>query len=87
DRKRVETVGSIRATSFASDPKVPRQTEIMLPVAGQAVQGFSAIVPQGNGEYMALTDNGFGSKVNSVDALLMVHRVKPDWQSGDLQRL
>lgn len=87
DRKRVDAVGSIRATSFAADPKAPRGTEIMLPVAGQAVQGFSAIVPQGNGEFLALTDNGFGSKVNSVDALLMVHRVKPDWQSGAMQRL
>ncbi|WP_042689605.1 esterase-like activity of phytase family protein, partial [Azospirillum sp. B506] len=87
DRKRVDAVGTIRATSFAADPKVPRETEIMLPVAGQAVQGFSAVVPQPNGEFLALTDNGFGSKVNSVDALLMVHRVKPDWQSGAMQRL
>ncbi|PWC34279.1 esterase-like activity of phytase family protein [Azospirillum sp. TSO35-2] len=87
DRKRVDAVGSLRATSFAADPKAPRETEIALPVAGQAVQGFSAVVPQANGEFLALTDNGFGSKVNSVDALLMVHRVKPDWQSGAMQRL
>lgn len=86
DRKRVETVGSVIATSFASDPKAPRQTEIGLPVAGQAVQGFSAVVSQGNGEFLALTDNGFGSKVNSVDALLMVHRVKADWATGKLER-
>ncbi|BAI73007.1 hypothetical protein AZL_023690 [Azospirillum sp. B510] len=87
DRRRVDAVGSIRATSFASDPKVPRETEILLPVAGQAVQGFSAVVPQADGEFLTLTDNGFGSKVNSVDALLMIHRVKPDWRSGAMRRL
>jgi hypothetical protein len=86
DRKRVEAVGSLIATSFAADPKAPRQTEIGLPVAGQAVQGFSAVVPQGKDVFLTLTDNGFGSKVNSVDALLMVHRVKADWTTGALNR-
>jgi len=86
DRKRVEAVGSLIATSFAADPKAPRQTEIGLPVAGQAVQGFSAVVPQGKDVFLTLTDNGFGSKVNSVDALLMVHRVKADWATGALNR-
>ncbi|MBW8729128.1 MAG: esterase-like activity of phytase family protein, partial [Inquilinus limosus] len=38
--------------------------------------------PVGNGEYVVITDNGFGAKANSPDAMLMVHRVKPDWQAG-----
>mgnify|MGYP001028650647 FL=1 len=29
-----------------------------------------------------LTDNGFGSKVNSPDAMLFFHRIKPDFESG-----
>lgn len=56
--------------------------EPKLPFKGQPVQGFSGIVPQGNGEYMVLTDNGFGSKANSPDAMLMFHVVKPDWKTG-----
>ena len=33
-----------------------------------------------------LTDNGFGSKINSYDALLMVHNMKVDWAQGSVAR-
>jgi hypothetical protein len=32
-----------------------------------------------------VSDNGFGSKGNSADAMLAVHRVRPDWNSGAVQ--
>lgn len=79
DRQRRTELGSIPSIDFASDPKAPRRTGVDLPLAGQPAQGFSAIEPIGGGAYLILTDNGFGGKVNSVDALLMVHRVQPDF--------
>jgi hypothetical protein len=51
------------------------------------VQGFSGIRSLGNNEFLVLTDNGFGSKLNSPDALLMFHSIKADWASGKVERL
>lgn len=82
DRKRVETLGTIPTLSYVSDAKAPRGSGVGLPLAGQAVQGFSAILPLGGGEFLTLTDNGFGSKASSPDVLLMVHKVKADWATG-----
>ena len=47
-------------------------TGISLPFIGQPVQGMSgfAMNRAGDGSIFTLTDNGFGSKVNSPDALL-----------------
>ena len=61
-----------------------RPTGISLPFIGQPVQGFSGIKPvQGEaGAYWVLTDNGFGTKRNSPDALLMVHKIRPDFRAG-----
>jgi hypothetical protein len=81
-RQRVEKIGSVAANTFVGDPKNPRASGGFLPVKGQAVQGFSGIHSLGHGMFLALTDNGFGNKVNSMDALLMVHHVKPDWKTG-----
>ncbi len=82
DRKRVTAIGSIRGVDSASDPKAPRTTGIDLPFTGQPVQGFSGIKKVGDGTFWVLTDNGFGSKVNSPDAALMFHQVRPDWTGG-----
>jgi hypothetical protein len=35
-----------------------------------------------DGSIYALTDNGFGSKANSADAMLFFHKLKPDFTSG-----
>jgi hypothetical protein len=53
-----------------------------LPLAGQPVQGFSGIRAIGDGRYYVLTDNGFGSKANSPDAMLFFHVVRPDFETG-----
>lgn len=50
-----------------------------LPAPGQIVQGISALRAAGEGAYWALSDNGFGAKANSADAMLMLHQVKFDW--------
>ncbi|MDP4302112.1 esterase-like activity of phytase family protein [Leptothrix discophora] len=87
NRLRVESLGSVPGNTFVGDPKFPRASGGALPIQGQSVQGFSAIVALGKDEFLAMTDNGFGSRINSADALLMVHRVKADWASGQVRRL
>lgn len=51
--------------------------EIPAPYPGQPVQGFSATHRLGDGSYLVMSDNGFGNKKNSADALLAVHRIRP----------
>ncbi len=87
NRQRTEALGTIEGVTFVGDPKHPRKSGGTLPIKGQSVQGFSGIVSLGNAEFLALTDNGFGSKLNSQDALLMVHNVKADWAKGEVTRL
>jgi hypothetical protein len=49
----------------------------------QPVQGFSAVLPGfREGTFDVMSDNGFGNKANSADALLRVYTVKPDFKSG-----
>ncbi|MFW6188094.1 MAG: esterase-like activity of phytase family protein [Actinomycetota bacterium] len=49
---------------------------------GQPVQGFSGVHANGDGTYLAMSDNGFGNKANSRDFLLAVHRIAPDLDGG-----
>ncbi|MEM1400220.1 MAG: esterase-like activity of phytase family protein [Pseudomonadota bacterium] len=53
-----------------------------LPLKGQPLQGFSGIKAIGDGSYYVLTDNGFGSKSNSPDAMLFFSIVRPDFETG-----
>jgi hypothetical protein len=84
--RRIDLVGSVEGVSNA-DPRGPRGTGIFLPVAGQPVQGFSGVRRLGGDEFLVVTDNGFGSRANSPDALLMFHRLRADWGAGRLRRL
>jgi hypothetical protein len=47
-------------------------------VQRQPLQGFSGIKAVEDGSFWVMTDNGFGAKKDSADALLMFHRIKPD---------
>ena len=51
------------------------------------MQGLSGIKNLKDGTFLTLTDNGFGSKANSPDAMLMFHVIKPDWKSGAVERV
>ncbi len=51
------------------------------------MQGFSGIKAMPDGTFWVTTDNGFGTKKDSADALLMFHRVKPDWKAGTVEHL
>jgi hypothetical protein len=84
---RIDTPESVPGISALSDKAAPRPTGISLPFKGQAVQGLSGIKTLKDGTFLTLTDNGFGSKANSPDAMLMFHVVKPDWKSGTVERV
>jgi len=64
------------------------KTGIALPFLGQPVQGMSgfAMNRAEDGSWFALTDNGFGSKANSPDAMLFFHRMQPDFAAGTVER-
>ena len=64
-------------------------TGISLPFIGQPVQGMSgfAMNRAADGSIYTLTDNGFGAKANSQDALLFFHRMKPDMATGKVDLL
>ncbi|WP_157266924.1 esterase-like activity of phytase family protein [Azohydromonas aeria] len=79
--QRVEAPGTVPGTSGG------RPTGVSLPFAGQPLQGHSGIKHMSDGSYWVLTDNGFGSKANSPDAMLYLNRYKVDFASGRLSRL
>ena len=54
---------------------------IDLPFDGQPAQGFSAIIADGNGGYLALVDNGFGRRENSPDFLLRIYFLNPEFRT------
>jgi hypothetical protein len=80
--RRVDTIGAIEGTSFLSAKEAPHRTGHKMPMQGQSVQGMFGIKSVGDGTYFVLTDNGFGAKANSYDAMLMFRKVKPDWTTG-----
>ncbi|GGF73145.1 hypothetical protein GCM10007301_36190 [Azorhizobium oxalatiphilum] len=86
DRVRNDKPGSVPAIGSLSAKEAPRPTGLATPFNGQAVQGMSGIVHEGNGNFIVITDNGFGSKANSSDAMLMVHRFAMDFKGGTIER-
>ena len=63
---------------------VDEVTGLARPFEGQPVQGFSGIRSLGDDRFLVLTDNGFGAKANSADALLMFHELRVDWVAGEV---
>ncbi len=76
------------ADSFAPGPTSGRQLGLD-PINGRAVpfedrqpiQGFSAILENGDGSFLAMSDNGFGSLENSADYRLRVYRIRPSFET------
>ncbi|PZQ50382.1 MAG: hypothetical protein DI556_07450 [Rhodovulum sulfidophilum] len=83
---RVDAPYSAPATT--SPAQGGRATGLSLPFIGQAFQGLSGLAHNRapDGSFYLLTDNGFGAKANSGDALLMFHRVAPDWAAAAIDR-
>ena len=40
-----------------------------------------------DGTFWSLSDNGFGTKLNSPDAALMLHHLRIDWANGKVERI
>lgn len=78
---------SLPAATFSSGPVSgqfvgtgPFNNVHVPPFAGQPVQGFSAILDGPlPGTFYLMSDNGFGSRANSADALLRVYAARIDW--------
>jgi hypothetical protein len=81
DRRRADGLGTVPGKDGV------RPTGLSLPFDGQPVQGFSGIKANGDGTFWSLSDNGFGSKLNSSDAALMLHHLKFDWEAGTVDRM
>lgn len=79
--KRVTEFGAVAGKS------ADRLTGIGLPIDGQPLQGHSGIRHMSDGTYWVLTDNGFGSKANSPDAMLYLNHYDIDFKSGTVKRL
>jgi hypothetical protein len=63
-----------------------RPTGVRFPFEGQPVLGISSLRAAAEGGLWALQDNGFGGKANSADAMLALHRLVPDWETGGVAR-
>ena len=48
---------------------------------GQPVMGFSSLIAAEDGSFLSVVDNGFGHQHNSVDFLLRVYRLKPEFRT------
>ena len=81
DRKRAEGLGTVPGKDGI------RPTGLSMPFNGQAMQGFSGIKTMDDGTFWSLSDNGFGSRLNSSDAMLMLHHLKFDWDAGKVDAL
>jgi hypothetical protein len=64
-----------------------RPTGLSLPFVGQPLQGLSGFAMNlaEDGSTFVLTDNGFGAKANSPDAMLFFHRMLPDFAAGTVE--
>lgn len=59
------------------------QNGIAFPRPQQPVEGFSGIVAgRSQGEYLAMPDNGYGTKANSQDFLIRAYYVRPDFKTA-----
>ncbi|MFX5340187.1 esterase-like activity of phytase family protein, partial [Acinetobacter baumannii] len=78
---RVDAIGSVEGKSF------DRPTGVKLPFKGQPLQGHSGIKKAADGTFWVISDNGFGSKANSPDAMLFLNNYRIDWTKGAVERV
>lgn len=79
--QRTEALGTIEGLSAG------RPTGVSVPFKGQPLQGHSGIKKMADGTFWILTDNGFGAKANSPDAMLYLNRYKVDFKGGSMKKL
>jgi hypothetical protein len=82
----LEKFASLPADTFAPGPT---SGQFALPANGrtppfldqQPVQGISSIMKAAHGEFLVMSDNGFGAKTNSADYVLRVYRIDPHFRT------
>lgn len=79
--QRVDTLGTVEGLSAG------RPTGMSVPFKGQPLQGHSGIKKMPDGSFWIITDNGFGAKANSPDAMLYLNRYRIDFKTGAMKRL
>jgi hypothetical protein len=80
--RRIDAVASVVGTD--GNGTIVRPTGLSYPFIGQPVEGLSGIKSLGNGTYLQLQDNGFGSKINSPDLILQAYVTQPDFSTGNI---
>jgi hypothetical protein len=70
--------GPVSGTLLGSTPI----NGVAVPFASQPVQGVSAVLDAGGGDYWIMEDNGYGAKNNSADFLLRMYRAHPDFETA-----
>ena len=78
---------SLPADTFAPGPTsgqliAPANGRVPPFVDKQPVQGFSSVLRTPGGDFLAMSDNGFGAKPNSPDYVLRFHRIDPDFRTA-----
>ncbi|MDA0179259.1 esterase-like activity of phytase family protein [Solirubrobacter phytolaccae] len=58
---------------------------VVPPFPGQPIPGFSGALYEGGNRFLAMPDNGFGTKGNSRDFLLRVYKIEPNWLSHKIE--
>lgn len=78
----------LKAATFAAGPtsgqyigESPINGQEVLFTQKQPVQGFSAVLDNQDGTFLAMTDNGFGALNNSADFHLRVYTIRPDFKT------
>jgi Esterase-like activity of phytase len=84
----LERFASLPADTFAPGPTSGQLILPPLPngrippfVDKQPVQGFSSVLRTSKGDFLAMPDNGFGTKESSPDYILRVYRISPQNQA------
>ena len=83
---KLEKFASLPADSFAPGPT---SGQFIAPANGrvppfedtQPIQGISSVLQAWNGDFLVMSDNGFGAKDNSQDYVLRVYRIKPSFRT------
>jgi hypothetical protein len=83
----LEGFAALPSGTFAPGPTsgqfIAPANEVMPPFAAkQPVQGVSSVLRAPNGDFLVMSDNGFGSKPTSPDYVLRVYRISPDFQTA-----
>jgi hypothetical protein len=82
----LERFASLPADTFAPGPT---SGQFIAPANGrippfedqQPVQGVSSVLRWRGGDFLVMSDNGFGAKNNSADFVLRVHRISPNFRT------